>query len=79
MAKTTDSEVCPPLPSGSVDFNKLHEAAKSGEDLSETVEKIATTRVRSGAATKPAPADAPGAPVTPPPATADKITSEKPA
>lgn len=41
MAK--DAEFCPPLPAGSVDFNKLHEAAKKGEDLDEAVHKVTTT------------------------------------
>lgn len=56
---TKDSETCPPLPTGSIDMNKLHEAAKKGEDLGEVAEKLATTRMRANAVTKPEPADGP--------------------
>lgn len=35
---------CPPLPSGSVDLDKLHEADARGEDLAKAIED-ATTRV----------------------------------
>ena len=48
---------CPPLPSGSVDFNALHDALMKGEDPAKAVEK-ATIKVAAPAAEetdKPAP------------------------
>lgn len=35
-------EVCPPLGTGSVDFNAIHEAAKNGKPLAEAIAKATT-------------------------------------
>lgn len=45
---------CPPLGTGSVDFDALHKAAMKGEDLVKAVE-AATTRVEPPAEPAPAP------------------------
>ena len=43
MARNTDMPVAPPLPSGSVDFNALHEAARRGEKAERAVKKALLT------------------------------------
>lgn len=53
--------VCPPLGTGSVDFNALHDAAKKGQDLEAALEK-ATTRALPA---EPEPEAAPPAPAAP--------------
>lgn len=37
-----DTPVAPPLPTGSVDFNAVHTAAKRGHDLVNAIEKATT-------------------------------------
>lgn len=56
-------QVCPPLGTGSVDMNALHEAAKKNKDLAVALE-AATTRVlpTQGVAEAAPPAPAPEAP-----------------
>ena len=35
----TDTPKCPPLGTGSIDFDSLHAAAKAGEDLSKAIDQ----------------------------------------
>lgn len=59
-------QVCPPLGTGSVDFNALHSAAAKGGDLAAAIE-AATTAEEVAADPEPAPAPA-FAPFSPKPA-----------
>lgn len=56
--------VCPPLGTGSVDFNALHDAAKKKMDLSAALQD-ATTRVLAEAEAPPPAPTAPAAPEAP--------------
>ena len=55
--------VCPPLGSGSVDMNALHEAAKKNKPIDDKVIEAATTKVAAEEAA--ATPDTPSAPADP--------------
>lgn len=63
MTKAKHMPVAPPLPSGSVDFNKLHEAALAGTAPAEALAGARVTS-RSKPAAKTAPRAVTTAPMT---------------